>query len=143
MTCGLKNRFIRQEKFLQFVRFLASGFLATALYFLIFAIFTLAYPANPTANSAVSYSICIFASYLLQSRYTFKARERSALIFLKFVLTSMLGFLLSIGVMAWTVRHQSLSYWIGALAVGIIIPIVNFFVLSLWVFVERGTRTSS
>jgi putative flippase GtrA len=76
-------------------------------------------------------------SYLLQSRFTFRVNADSVDQVARFVITSLAGLVVSWCVMAITVDVLSWPYFVGAAAICVLIPFVNFFVFRGWVFGMR------
>jgi len=118
-------------------RFAVAGALSTALYFILATLAVSQFGISPVVSSCLAYLICIIVSYLLQSRFTFQARNASTKQIAKFVSVSVVGLAVATLVMQWAVNIQGLPYWIGAAFVSLVIPIANFVTFSIWVFIEN------
>jgi putative flippase GtrA len=123
--------------FAKLLRFALAGAASTFLYFLLATLAVRQIGISPVAASCLAYLICIITSYLLQSRFTFRARNDSTKQIAKFVSVSVVGLAAATLVMQWAVNVQGLPYWIGAAFVSLVIPIINFITFSIWVFVDR------
>lgn len=119
------------------VRFGLAGLVATVLYFLLTNALVLVGGMPPVAASVGAYLLSLGASYLLQSRFTFRVNTDSVDQVARFIITSLAGLFLSWCVMAIAVDVLSWPYVIGAAAICVLIPIVNFFMFRGWVFVTR------
>jgi len=118
------------------LRFVIAGCSTTILYFLLANVFAAVTP-NPVLASTTAYVACVVASYLLQSRFTFRMPNDSRAQVAKFCAVSVVGLVVSVLVMKWAVDSQGLPYWVGALIVSGVIPVANFITFLVWVFVER------
>ncbi|QRM28276.1 GtrA family protein [Microvirga sp. VF16] len=123
--------------FAKLIRFALAGAISTALYFLIATLAVRHIDVSPVTASCLAYVICIVVSYFLQSRFTFSIRNDTAVQIMKFLSVSFVGLLVAALVMHWAVHISGLPYWIGAAVVSGVIPIANFVVFLIWVFVER------
>lgn len=119
------------------LRFALSGALATALYFVLATLAARFGGLGPVTASCVAYIICIIVSYFLQSRFTFSVRNDTPHQVAKFISVSLVGLLIASLVMQVAVNIYGLPYWAGAALVSGIVPVGNFIVFSIWVFVER------
>jgi putative flippase GtrA len=119
------------------LRFALSGAVATALYFVLATLAVRFGGIRPVTASCIAYVICIIVSYFLQSRLTFGVRNDTTHQIAKFISVSLVGMIIATLVMQVAVNIYGLPYWAGAAFVSGIIPIGNFIVFSIWVFVER------
>ena len=119
------------------IRFGLAGLAATLVYFLLTNALVLAGGMPPVPASVVAYLLSLGVSYLLQSRFTFQVNANSLNQVARFVITSMAGLALAWCVMAISVDVLSWPYVVGAAAICLLIPIVNFFVFRGWVFAMR------
>ncbi len=120
-------------------RFGLSGLVATLVYFLLTNVLVLAAELPPTPASVCAYLLSLSVSYLLQSRFTFRANAGSLDQMTRFVITSLAGLLIAWCVMAITTDVLTWSYFIGAAVVCVLIPVANFYLFRGWVFATHKT----
>jgi putative flippase GtrA len=120
------------------IRFGLAGLVATLLYFLLTNALVLIAGMPPVAASVCAYLSSMGASYLLQSRFTFRVNSDSINQVVRFIITSLVGLFMSWCVMAVTVDVLSWFYFVGTAAICVLIPVVNFFVFRGWVFATRN-----
>ena len=120
-------------------RFGLTGLTTTLAYFLLTNVFVLLFKMAAVSSSVCAYLVSVAISYLLQSRFTFRVNGDSLDQVARFLLTSLAGLMISWCMMGFTVLMQ-LPYWIGAISVCAIVPIMNFFVMRGWVFAAQQTR---
>jgi putative flippase GtrA len=119
------------------VRFGLAGLVSTLVYFMFINALVLAAGTPPVAASVCAYLLSLGISYLLQSRFTFRVNADSVGQVARFVITSLAGLIVSWCVMAITIDVLSWPYFVGAAAICLLIPLVNFFVFRGWVFAMR------
>jgi putative flippase GtrA len=119
------------------VRFGLAGLVSTLAYFLLINALVLAAGMPPVAASVCAYLLSLGISYLLQSRFTFRVNADSVGQVARFVITSLAGLIVSWCVMAITIDVLTWPYFVGAVAICVLIPLVNFFVFRGWVFAMR------
>lgn len=115
-------------------RFGVAGLGSTVLYFLLANLLVVAVGLAPVTASACSYFVALVLSYALQSIFAFRVTTHSVERMSRFAATAGLGLLISYGVMWLATDILQLEFVYGAIAVCIIIPIVNFIFFSRWVF---------
>jgi putative flippase GtrA len=121
----------------QAAKFLAVGLLNTGLDWAIYFAFTCLIPffANqPTAAKAISYSIAILNSYLLNREWTFKSRSNPWATLFPFLACSFAGLVINATVMHLSLHSLLLSEMVAlVLATGTTI-LWNFFTSKFLVF---------
>ncbi|WP_183449195.1 GtrA family protein [Microvirga lupini] len=122
---------------LRLFRFAIAGGICTLLHFFLTNVAVAGFRLDPVLSSSGAYLTCVPISYLLQSRFTFRAKQDTRAQVTKFTIVSVSGLLVSAAVMKWAVEKQGLPYWAGAAVVAGAIPVVNFLVLSVWVFTKK------
>jgi len=120
-------------------RFGLTGLTTTLAYFVLTNAFVLLLKMAAVSSSVCAYLASVAISYLLQSRFAFRVHDDSLDRIARFLLTSLAGLMISWCMMGFTVLMQ-LPYWIGAISVCAIVPIMNFFVMRGWVFAAQQTR---
>jgi putative flippase GtrA len=125
------------------VRFGLTGVTTTLVYFFLTNAFVLLLGIPPVVASVCAYLLSVGISYLLQSRFTFRVNSDSVDQVVRFAVTSLAGLAASWCVMAFAVAVLEWPYLTGALAVCVLIPAINFFVLRGWVFAVGERRDSN
>lgn len=123
------------------VRFAVSGLASTGFYFLLVLLILRFTDIRADMASLLAYLAAIGFSYLLQSRFTFRAKDDSARQIGAFMIVSLAGLLLSWLLMA--VLHLQLgipAFWVAATICGII-PATNYFLFK-WVVFTQNTEPS-
>lgn len=118
------------------VRFVLIGSLSSLIYLCLVTFCVEFISFSNSISVAVSYVICIPASYLGHRRITFKSNARLAYELPKFLLLHLFNIAISICGMFATVNGFDLPYWMGALSATILVPISTFIIMHLWVFIE-------
>jgi putative flippase GtrA len=118
---------------------LIGGF-ATLLYAVLAYVFTVVWQWQPSLSSAIAYGLCGLVSYFGNRLLTFRSEAPMAREASKFVVSTAFGFglatlipWLSTGVLKFDPR-------IGIAAVCIVIPLVNYTILSRFVFRNRAVE---
>ncbi|MFN4212156.1 MAG: GtrA family protein, partial [Devosia sp.] len=96
-------------------------------------VLVLALDLDPTTASVTSYLVSVVFSYLMQSRFTFRRKQDTAMQMVKFLVTSLFGFLVSYFSVAYA-TYLGLHYVVGAIIVCAVLPIANYFIFKRWVF---------
>ena len=124
----------------ELARFATVGVFATLLYAALAFAFVQLLEAKPTTASVAAYAIAAVASYLGQSRFTFRvafrAGGRDHVHIPRFAVTTLLG----LGVSFAAVRSAEAvgaPYAVGVAAVCVLIPLLSFAMMKLWVFADR------
>ncbi|MEQ9245065.1 MAG: GtrA family protein [Nitratireductor sp.] len=122
----------------EFVRFLISGGLATLSYVTAFngLVYAQALPA-PVA-SVCAYFVGMVVSYLAHSMFTFSIHSHKASGVIKFTVQSCLGILLSYSIIAMSQGSNRISHFWASIAVAVVIPLANYFLMKYWTFRGDG-----
>ncbi|MEQ8701331.1 MAG: GtrA family protein [Bauldia litoralis] len=116
------------------MRFGIAGLLSTAFYFVVANLIVLVSTMDPAWASLGAYLLAIVFSYTVQSRFTYRVKQDSAPQIIRFLLTSGLGLAVSYWVVWICTELFSFPFWVGPFSVCIIVPVMNYFIFSLWVF---------
>lgn len=121
----------------ELVSFGFVGGLATLSYLVFFLLFKhwLNWPL--AWLSVMAYGVGLIISYFGQSRLTFKNVNDGKKEVSRFLLSALLGVLLSVAFMDYGVETGLIPLWGGLLSICVLIPLLNFFLMKLWVF-ESG-----
>lgn len=118
----------------RFVRFAFAGGGATVIYFTLSNLFASILLLPSTTSSVLAYSVSVVFSYFAQSRYVFRVRHDSKSNVMRFIVSSLLGLLLSYGLIYVLTVRLGLSFILGTVAVCVAIPAISFILFSFWVF---------
>jgi putative flippase GtrA len=121
---------------LKLCRFALVGLSSTLLYALFVALL-LSLGAEPLlAVHCIAFALAIPYAYFAQRGFTFRYTGPHADALSRFLITTLVGFLLSTGVVA---AAQALHYSdvIAVAAVVVLVPAFNFLCMLSWVFAER------
>lgn len=116
------------------MRFGIAGLLSTAFYFVVANLIFLVSTTDPAWASLGAYLLAIAFSYAIQSRFTFRVKQDSPPQVIRFLVTSALGLAVSYWVVWLSAEVFVFSLWVGSLAVCVIVPVMNYFIFSMWVF---------
>lgn len=120
-------------------RFGVAGAFTTGAYLALTFGFSRFDPSSPVWASIVAYLLCIVLSFVLQKHFAFRAGGAVRFEFPRFALASLVGLLLSTGIVAAGVAAQ-LPPWFCYLAVALLVAPLSFLLLDRVVFVfdRRG-----
>jgi putative flippase GtrA len=125
----------RGARVLKLARFAAVGLSSSLLYGLLVSGLLRMHDGLITVH-CIAYALAIPYSYFAQRGFTFRSSRSHVVSFPRFLLTNMLSFLLSTGIVAMAAALQ-LAPAIAVAAVIIIVPLINYLCLNLWVFPDR------
>lgn len=120
----------------QLIVFAVVGGTATVCYAVGTWLLGTVFAWSPVAASVTSYAVCAAGSYLLHSIATFQVGAGASRDIFRFIVTTVLGFLISAGVMKVT-ELLNLPLLVGIIIVSVTIPLTNFLALKYWVFSRR------
>jgi len=118
------------------VRFVAMGLVSTLAYF-VAALALLRYDVAPTRASLLAMLVGLAASFVVQSRVTFRREKFQVSDAIRFGTLGAVDLVLAH--YAVVVVHQELGRppWQAAVVVSVAVPLVNFTVMNFWVFTHR------
>lgn len=88
----------------------------------------------PTAASLLAFALTLPVGYLMHSRVTFADRRSGALQPMRFALSNVSSFVVTIGGMYWITAVNHDSYLLSIAWNYILIPAINFLLYVVWVF---------
>ena len=91
-------------------------------------------PMSPTVGSAVAFVISMPVAYLMHAKISFSDRSHDKFQPMRFVLSTTASFMVSIGGMYWITEIAGRGYLFGVAWNWLMIPGLNFFTNSVWVF---------
>ncbi len=118
----------------RFVRFGITGALGTGSYYLFLVVFVELLSLPVLTATSIAFGIVVLQNYVFHYTWTFESQRPHASAFVKFVITSLVGFGINWIVMFIGVREMTFNYLIVQ---GVAIALVvtwNFCVMSSWIF---------
>ncbi|WLD93928.1 GtrA family protein [Alkalihalobacillus sp. AL-G] len=114
------------------------GVIGTIVHFSTLILLVELFGVDPVIGSLAGFILTVILSFLLNKTYTFKVRNRNNMIlFIKYGVVSVVGFVMNYLIMYLTVDIYSLHYAIGQAMVVICIPITNFLLNNYWTFQQQ------
>lgn len=117
-------------------RYGVVGVIGTVLYLSVLAVAVHVLEVDPLPGSVVSFVIVLFASYGLHYFWGFRSSRKHSYALSRFLLVSVLGLVLNVGIMYFTVDILRWGYLWGAVLVIALVPSSNFLLNSSWSFRE-------
>lgn len=122
------------------LRFALVGGAVAATY--VFAYLLLLQAALPQQlANLLAFGLAVALQYIGQTLFTFERRLADTSQALRFVVMIGLGLLASALITGWVGPRLGLSNGIAALLVTLILPLQNFFLMSLWVYTKGPQQT--
>lgn len=115
------------------LRFGAVGIFATIVYYMI-AIGCSAAGVAPLAANIIAYCIGVSSSFIGHFYFTFKKQGNHARYLVRFIIVSLLGYILSSIIIVIIVDINNGAFWFAALVVVILIPPANWIFGRYWAF---------
>jgi len=122
------------------VRFGVSGAFTTIAYFVASIGLHYGFGISPSTSSALSYLMAVVLSYLLQSRFTFRTKNDSSQQVARFAIVTLMGLAVSWGLVKGLTGFLHQPAWIATIGVCIVIPILNYVLFHVWVFVPPDAK---
>lgn len=123
---------------LQFVRFLGAGATATALHYAtLIALVSLGAPPLPA--SAAGSVVGMLTHYFISSRWVFVLAHPERTAFVRFILVSVLAFLLN-SILMWGGLAVGLHYLIAQSVSTLLVMLVNYVLHASWTFMNGAMR---
>lgn len=123
------------------MRYAITGLSVAGLYAVLHLVFTrvLSWPAG--LASFIAISLAFILQYTLHSVFTFRSAWRSPAQLTRFLITVLSGYAVSALVMAYGIDWLQVSDIYGVAFVVVVLPLVNFVLFNLWVFVAKEGTT--
>ena len=115
------------------LRFGVVGIFATIVYYMI-AIGCSAAGMAPLAANIIGYCIGVGSSFIGHFYFTFKKQGNHTRHLVRFIIVSLLGYILSNIIIVIVVDINNGAFWFAALVVVILIPPVNWIFGRYWAF---------
>lgn len=127
---------LSRDNFFEIVRFCCVGVVVAALYvsayFPLFAII-----GSELWASVIAFSFAVFIQYFLQTVFTFRRSVSDRNQIIKFVITVLIGLLLSSLITGIMWPRTGFADIYGLLIVILCLPVVNFVVFKIWVYSRK------
>ncbi|MFC5733434.1 GtrA family protein [Cytobacillus gottheilii] len=124
---------LQRDLIIRFLKYSLVGCISVGVYFLSVFIFIEKYQWDQVIGSAAAFIIMTIVSFLINIRYTFNSRFTQRKL-VRFLLVSLVGFLLNVILIFFIVHILSFHYFIGELVTVLVIPLVNFLLNNYWTF---------
>jgi putative flippase GtrA len=118
-----------------FVRYFISGIVATMSHFVILFILVEFFIVTPLIASIAGFIVAIFVNYLIQYHWTFRCNGPYALIFIRYLVVTLLMMLLNAALFWLIYNNYTLSYLAVQVIVTSIVFICNFSINKGYTFV--------
>ncbi|MGX6443425.1 GtrA family protein [Neobacillus sp. K501] len=124
---------LNKDILMKFITYSFVGFICTLIYFISVFIFVELFDKDPVYGSTMAFMIMTVFSFLLNIKYTFGGYFTFNKLF-RFIIVSIIGFILNFGIMYTVCEVLSFHYSIGELVTILVIPLVNFTLNNFWTF---------
>lgn len=124
---------LNKDILMKFITYSFVGFICTLIYFISVFIFVELFDKDPVYGSTMAFMIMTVFSFLLNIKYTFGGDFTFNKLF-RFIIVSIIGFILNFGIMYTVCEVLSFHYSIGELVTILVIPLVNFTLNNFWTF---------
>jgi putative flippase GtrA len=124
---------LKKDIITKFITYSFVGVICTLIYFISVFIIVERFGQNPVYGSTLAFIIMTVFSFLLNKKYTFGG-EFTFRKLLRFLMVSLIGFILNFGIMYTVCEMLSFHYSIGELVTILVIPLVNFTLNNFWTF---------
>ncbi len=129
---------INSVPFKKFFIYGIVGVIGTFIHFLTLVLLVELFNQDPVFSSSIGFIFTVIISFILNKKFTFKTRSKNnSILFIKYSLVSISGFILNSLIMYLTVHVFTIHYFIGQAIVIIVLPISNFLLNHYWTFNEK------
>lgn len=126
----------RMRRLGRLLRFGCVGALSGLCYGVIVHVLVEWFALPSTLAAGVAYATMLPLNFLMQKFLVFQSRQNPKAEIGRYVTTHLLGFCLSMAVMALVTGKLGLSHWAGSLAVFVAVACFSFVMMELWVFAK-------
>jgi putative flippase GtrA len=124
---------VNKDLIFKFIKYSFVGVICTVIYFLSVFILVELFLTDPVVGSIIAFIIMTCFSFFLNRKYTFGG-DFSHTKLIRFLIVSMIGFILNFIIMYGIVNVLSFHYSIGELVTILVIPLINFTLNNYWTF---------
>lgn len=134
---------ITPENMALVLRYTITGLVVAATYICVHFLLTLYLDVDSLFASPIAFLIAILFQYILHSRFTFKGKTQNSKQIGKFLVTIFVGLLVSHLVVNVFGPRWGISQLFSLVFVVVILPVTNFILFSVWVFVPYKSNKCS
>lgn len=116
------------------LRYACVGIAVAAIYWVLANLGSLVLPLPLWVVSAIAYTLAVVAQYVLHAKFTFRGTAADFGQGIRFAVSIGLGYLVSTLVTAWFAPAAGLSDIVATSIVVVLVPLLNLFMISTWVF---------
>lgn len=120
------------------LRFAVVGGLSSLLYVLLVAFYVEIFGSGERWAAVLAYLTMLPINFIAHRCFTFRTVGHVWVELPRFALLHLCNIAVSLGGMIGAVEGFGLSYWFGAFAAAILVPMSTFLVMNFWVFVVQG-----
>lgn len=128
--------FNNKEKFIKLIRYSLVGLLVAFVYMSLYLILYYLFRFSNFYSNFISFFVAVMAQYYFQTVFTFRQQLKDLNKIARFLLTVTVGYLVSQFITGFMVPRGIVSEYFGLALVVLLLPILNLFIMFLWVFVE-------
>lgn len=121
----------------KFIRYAVVGAIGTGIYVFLLTLLIEVLRYDPVISSALAFIIIVIISYILNYKWTFRAKNRHRVSFPRYLTVSLMGLLLNTIIMFLAVNVFSIWYGIAQVLAIVLIPISNFILNFYWSFKSK------
>ncbi len=122
------------------LRFGIVGITATLTHFVVLTLGVEAIGMDPVPANGLAFACAVCVTYLGQSFWVFQVKRHSLKQLQKFLVSAVGGFIANLLLMALITQALGLHYYVGFLAVTILVPLGTFLLNKFWVFKHDADR---
>jgi putative flippase GtrA len=122
----------------KFIRYAIVGAIGTAIYLFILTLLIEFLRYDPVISSALAFILIVIISYILNYKWTFRAKSRHRISFPRYLTVSFIGLLLNTIIMFLAVNVFSIWYGLAQVIAIVLIPISNFILNFYWSFKSKN-----
>ena len=121
-------------------RFVLVGAASSALYVALVWVYVEGAGTGPRTASVLAYLTTLPINFIAHRRFTFQVEGRVVVEAARFLVLHGCNMAVSLLGMIGMVEGLGQSYWLGAFAAAVLVPLTTFLVMNFWVFVAPKAR---
>lgn len=134
--CDLAVRSIPIQKSL-IIRFATVGVLVAGVYLVLFSVLVDWLKLSPANGNFIAFTVAVLFQYVSQSMFTFGKKANDVCQFVRFVVSVILGLLISHIITVVLSPMIGMSNMSSALMVVVVLPLFNFLIFRTYVFTSK------
>lgn len=126
-------------------RYIVVGVIGTATHVGALVLLVEIFYMDPVLSSTLGFILTVIVSYILNYFWTFESSQNHIIALSRYVIVSVTGLLLNVGIMHLTVNILGWWYILGQATVSFVIPVTNFLMNNYWSFksAEKNIQRAS